>query len=445
MRVAIVDYSGHAFPLQLARALALRGHQILYLHFREFQSPHGALQSVATDPAALIIKPVTLGKAFPKYSFVRRRFHEIDIGKAFAARIETFAPDIVIAGNCPLDCALAIGKSARLSGRKFIFWQQDIYSTAIGRILGRKFGIVGQLIGRYYRRVERRILTMADATVVISQDFVDSIRTDFAMPTGNVHVIENWAPLGDIPMRPKDNAWSRRHALREKTVVLYSGTIGLKHDPRQILDLAVTLSDRPDVKIVVVSEGPFADWLTEASAEAGLTNIVVLPFQPYAEFPDVLGSADLTIAVLEQDAGAFSVPSKVLSYLCAGRPIVLSAPPENLAARIISGAGAGLTVAAGDRSGFVAAVQMLIADRPARLAAGRQARLYAEKTFDIASITTRFEMIFNDALGHCATSMSEIAPPLVPAAGVNSPATQYSSNAETTDVKIARDTRSGNR
>lgn len=423
MRIAIVDYSGHAFPVQLARALALRGHQVLHLYFREFQSPHGALQSVSTDPAALVIKPVTLGKAFPKYSFLRRRFHEIDIGKAFAARIETFAPDIVIAGNCPLDCVLAIGKSARLNGRKFIFWQQDIYSTAIGRILGRKFGMLGRLIGRYYRQVERRILAMSNATIVISQDFVDSIRTELAMPTTNVHVIENWAPLGDIPMRAKDNAWSRRHGLRDKTVVLYSGTIGLKHDPQQIFDLAVSLKDRSDVKIVVVSEGPFADWLTDSSAEAGLSNILVLPFQPYAEFPDVLGSADLTIAVLEQDAGAFSVPSKVLSYLCAGRPIVLSAPPENLAARIIAGAGAGLTVAAGDRAGFVAAVQTLIVDNAARVTAGRQARLYAETTFDIASITTRFEAIFHDALATRPMETPELAPPLQPAADVNSAAT----------------------
>lgn len=423
MRIAIVDYSGHAFPVQLARSLALRGHQVMHLYFREFQSPHGALQSVATDPAALVIKPVTLGKTFPKYSFIRRRFHEIEIGRAFAARIETFAPDIVIAGNCPLDSALAIGKSARLNGRKFVFWQQDIYSSAIGRILGRKLGALGRLIGLHYRAIERRILGMADATIVISQDFVDSIRTELAMPTSTVHVIENWAPLGDIPMRPKDNAWSRRHGLRDKIVVLYSGTIGLKHDPQQIFDLARAMKDRTDVKIVVVSEGPFADWLGEAAADARLDNIMVLPFQTYADFPDVLGSADLAIAVLEQDAGTFSVPSKVLSYLCAGRAIVLSAPPENLAARIIEGTGAGLTVAAGNRAGFVDAVQTLIADKPARLAAGRAARRYAESTFNIASITTRFETIFNDALDIRVAHAPELAPPLVPSAGANSRAT----------------------
>lgn len=244
--------------------------------------------------------------------------------------------------------------------------------------------------------MEQRILSMSNATIVISQDFVEKIRQELAMPTANVHLIENWAPLDDIPVRPKINAWSTRHDLTDKKVILYSGTIGLKHDPQQLLDLAENLKDDAEIKIVVISEGPFVDWLAEASRQKGLNNVYVLPFQSYADFPDVLGTADLAIALLEQDAGAFSVPSKILSYLCAGRPIVLSAPPENLAARIISGCGAGRVVAAGDRASFVAAVRALTENSVARLEAGRNARTYAETKFNIGTITSRFEAIFRD-------------------------------------------------
>jgi colanic acid biosynthesis glycosyl transferase WcaI len=398
MRIAIVDYSGHAFPVQLSRCLAERGHQVLHSYFREFQSPHGKLEKAASDSSELTIDPVSLGKPFPKYSFFRRRFMEIEVGKAFAAKIDAFAPDVVLVGNCPLDCVLQIGKKTRRAGRRLIFWQQDIYSSAISRILGRKFGFVGRLIGAYYRQMERRILAMSNATIVISQDFVEAIRTELEMPTANVHVIENWAPLDDIPLRPKQNAWSVKHDLADKKVVLYSGTIGLKHDPEQLLDLAESLKDDTEARLVVISEGPFADWLAEAGRSKGLDNVCFLPFQSYADFPDVLGSADLTVALLEKDAGTFSVPSKILSYLCAGRPIVLSAPPENLAARIVTGCGAGDVVSSGDRAAFVSAVRSL-ADNPAlRLQTGHNARIYAETTFNIGLITTRFEAIFQDTL-----------------------------------------------
>lgn len=414
MRIAIVDYSGHAFPVHLARALAAKGHDLLHLYFSEFQSPHGKLEKVKGDPENLDIRPVSLGMDFPKYSFFKRRLHEIKIGKAFAAEIDAFKPDVVLAGNCPLDCVLQIGRSTRHANRRFIFWQQDIYSTAISRILGRKLGPVGKLIGRYYRGMERRILQMSDATIVISQDFVDSIRREFGISTGNVHVIENWAPLDEIPQRPKNNSWAADQGLTDKKVVLYSGTIGLKHDPQQILDLAHGLRNDADTRIVVISEGPFARWLGGEALAHGLDNLMVLPFQRFDAFPNVLGNADITIAVLEPDAGAFSVPSKVLSYLCAGRPIVLSAPPENLAARIIETCKAGKVVEAGNRAAFVAAVRELITNAELRAITGRNARAYAEMTFDIDVISTRFEAIFRDALmGLDATKRS--TPIMVPA------------------------------
>lgn len=398
MRIAIVDYSGHAFAVQLSRALAARGHEIMHLHFSEFQSPHGELEKAADDPATLTIKPISLGKPFHKYSFLRRRFQEVAIGRAFATAIEAFAPEVVLAGNCPLDSVSEIGRSARRNDRKFVFWQQDIYSAAISRILGQRIGWIGRLIGRHYRRVERNALRASDAIVVISQDFVDTIRQELALSARNVHVIENWAPIARLPLRPKDNSWARRHDLIGKKVVLYSGTIGLKHDPHQLLDLALNLQSEPDTMLVVVSEGPYADWLSKQCDLLELDRVRVLPFQRFEDFPDVLGSADIAIAVLEPDAGAFSVPSKILSYLCGGRPIVLSSPPENLAARIIRGCDAGRVVDAGDRAAFVQAVRLFLADRQLREATGRRARAHAESAFDIDLVATRFESVFRGVL-----------------------------------------------
>ncbi len=398
MRIAIVDYSGHAFAVHLSRALAARGHDVLHLHFSEFQSPHGELEKNADDPASLTIKPISLGKPFYKYSFLRRRFQEVAIGHAFAAEIEAFGPDIVLAGNCPLDCISRIGRSARRHGRKFVFWQQDIYSAAIDRILGQRLGWLGHLIGSHYRRVERNALRASDAIVVISQDFVDTIRQELSISARQVYVIENWAPIAKLPVRPKDNPWARRHDLVGKNVVLYSGTIGLKHDPHQLLDLALNLQGRDDTMLVVVSEGPYADWLRDQCKVLELDKVRVLPFQRFEDFPDVLGSADIAVAVLEPDAGVFSVPSKILSYLCGGRPIVLSAPRENLAARIIQGCDAGRVVDAGDRSAFVQAVRLFLESRTLRTNAGRNARAYAEGAFDIDVVANRFESVFRDVL-----------------------------------------------
>jgi hypothetical protein len=122
-------------------------------------------------------------------------------------------------------------------------------------------------------------------------------------------VIENWAPLADISVRPKSNAWAVEQQLAEREVVLYSGTLGLKHDPALLLHLAEALRSRPQALIVVTSEGPSADAVQKDAAAMKLQNIRVLPFQPFETYADVLGSADVLIGILQADAGRFSVPS----------------------------------------------------------------------------------------------------------------------------------------
>ena len=129
-----------------------------------------------------------------------------------------------------------------------------------------------------------------------------------------------------------------------------------------------------------------------------ITTLKRLGFQPFEVLPDVLGSADVLVAILEPDAGVFCVPSKVLSYLCAGRPVLLAVPEENLVARIVADEQAGLVVDPTDVAGFSAAALKLAESPELREQAGRAARHYAETHFDIDRITDRFEQILRAPL-----------------------------------------------
>ncbi|MGY3614261.1 glycosyltransferase family 4 protein [Bradyrhizobium sp. USDA 10063] len=398
MRIAVADYSGHPFQVQLSRQLAARGHTVLHLHFGEFLTPKGKLGEDADDPENFSSEPVSLGRPFAKYQFLLRRKQEIEVGRRFVSRIGRFAPDLVIASNMPLDALRQIVRYRRKLGYGLIFWQQDIYSIAITRILMQKFGMLGSLVGAYYKAIERQALQQSDAIVAISSDFMGPLKEQFGLPGEKVHVIENWAPLNEITCRTKINAWSTAQGLADKEVILYTGTLGMKHNPALILSVAEAVRTRPNAVVVVTSEGEVAEGLGRQAAAAGLNNLRVLPFQPYDVYPDVLGSADVLISILEPDAGIYSVPSKVLSYLCAGRAIVLSAPPENLASTILQKSKAGICTSAGCGSSFGAAVVRLLEDSELRQDAASNGRKYAEVYFDIEQITSKFERIFRSAL-----------------------------------------------
>jgi glycosyltransferase involved in cell wall biosynthesis len=167
----------------------------------------------------------------------------------------------------------------------------------------------------------------------------------------------------------------------------------MKHNPELLLQLALHYRQDGQVRVVVISEGLGADWLQEQKKTFQLPNLILLPYQPYGDLPDVLGTADVLIAILEPSAGVFSVPSKVLSYLCAARPLLLAVPPENLAARIVAQNEAGLVTPPDDTAAFVRAADVLRQDEDLRQRLGRNGRTYAEAHFDIEKITDQFEAI----------------------------------------------------
>jgi glycosyltransferase involved in cell wall biosynthesis len=108
--------------------------------------------------------------------------------------------------------------------------------------------------------------------------------------------------------------------------------------------------------------------------------------------PDVLAAGDVLVAILEPDAGTFSVPSKILSYLCAGRPLLLGVPESNLAARTVLDSNTGL-VAEPDERRFIEAAERLFVDDAERDAMAARARIFAERNFEIGPIADRFELL----------------------------------------------------
>jgi glycosyltransferase involved in cell wall biosynthesis len=383
--MVVHDYSGFPFPVQLSRELARRGHDVLHLHCPSYRAGKGDLELRDDDPRTLRIEPVDMGDQFAKYAPAKRLRQELTYGGRVGRRVAAHHPDAVLSGNTPLFAQTVILRACRRRRIPFVFWLQDLSSIAMQLEAERRLPIAGRPLGRAVVGLERKALQKSDAVVAISEDFrATSLR--WGLRPERLHVIENWAPLDELPVRPKENTWSRRHGLDGTSVLLYSGTLGIKHDPGLLHRLAAAL---PDVTVVVASEGLGADWLRARP----LDNMVLLGFQPYDDLPDVLAAGDVLLVILERDAGTFAVPSKVLSYLCAGRPLLAALPSANLAANVVEASGAGVVVEPDDAEGLVARARELLADPELRDRLGRAGRDYAERTFDIGAIGDRFEEV----------------------------------------------------
>lgn len=393
MRIVVHDYAGHAFPTSLSRALAARGHRVVHAFASSLQTPRGELRRREDDPEGLEFREIPMDPDYPryKYSFVRRRSMEVRYGHAVAGFIRSWKPDAVLSGNTPTETQDPITRATLETGGRFYYWVQDFYSLAVDKLLRKKLPVAGSWVGSWYRHLDSRQFRRSARIVTITEDFTPILANEFGVDPAMVDVVPNWAAIEDLPVREKANEWSLRHALHNRFVFLYSGTIGMKHNPALLLELARRHQHDPDVRVVVISEGLGAEWLKKEGAT--LPNLVVMPYQPFSELPSVLASGDVLVGLLEEEAGVFSVPSKTLSYLCAERPLLLAVPPANLAARITRDHGAGLTVAPSDLDGFLAAAENLRNSPALRQSLATNARRYAEATFPIETKADTFERI----------------------------------------------------
>lgn len=398
MRILIHDFAGHPFQIQLSRELALRGHYVTHVYPVGLQGPKGRLDPSGSDSPRLEIRGLPLSKGFRKYSVWRRFTAQRQYARSLRSVLSAGRFDVVLSGNTPIDVQAELLGHCHRHGIGFVHWVQDLYCHALRFFLRRKFGFLAGPLSFPFQRLERSVVLRADASIAIAPAFADILRGWGAAPE-KVAVVENWSPLDEIQPLPRANDWSARHGLDGQTVFLYSGTLGMKHRPDLLYLLAKSLDST--CRLVVVSEGIGRDYLRGMPP---LPTLLLLDFQPYHRISSMLASADVLVATLESDAGRFAVPSKVLTYLCAGRPLLLAAPKANLAAVVLERSGAGFAVDPNRPEEWVDTAARLAASAALRSSLGANGRRYAERRFVISRIAAEFEKILARAcVSGCAT------------------------------------------
>lgn len=399
MKVLNHDYAGHAFPVQLSRELARRGHEVVHAYAGGLLTPRGPLERQPGDPDGFssVEVPMSAGYRKHKYHFAKRRQMEAAYGAELERLFENVRPDLVISGNTPSEPQWRLLRAAARLRIPSVNWLQDIYSLAVSQLARKKWPVLGAVVGRYYRYLDHRCLRASSEIVAITADFAPIV-SELEGTCRDITVIPNWAPVEELPVRSRHNSWAIAHHLADRFVFLYAGTLAMKHDPDTIRRLAESFRADTDVRFVVVSEGPGAEYLLQRKLSDSLERLLVLPYQPFSQMPEVMGTADVLLATLEDDAGIFSVPSKILTYHCAERAILAAIPEQNLAARLIRENSTGWCVRPRDHPDILHASQILRIDSERRRTMGRNARAYAEKTFHIGAITDSFERVFARAI-----------------------------------------------
>jgi colanic acid biosynthesis glycosyl transferase WcaI len=394
MRLNLHDFSGHPFQAQLARALAARGHDVLHGYSSQYITGHGRLEIGPGDPEGLRIAGLTASAPMVKYSPLGRCRFELAYADAWRRQLDTEDFDVVVACNVPL---FALARMRRYFARRrqpWVLWHQDVYSLGVAAEAARRLPKrVAAAVSERVQRIEQAQIDSAAAVVAIGEPFRHQYER-WGVRADHVRVIPNWAPLDDLIPGERENPWAAAQGLPGEPIrIMYAGTLGRKHNPLLLLELLDGVQARGvDAMLVVVSEGVGADDLKAAAGER--SDVRFLGYQPADQLSNVLASSDVLVALLEPDAAEFSVPSKVLSYLSAGRPTIALVPEGNPCADDVRAAEG--FVGSPDASGVRQAADWLAVTGTNSLGLsilGQKARSLATERFDINRIGSEFEAI----------------------------------------------------
>lgn len=392
MKLVVYDYAGHPFQAQLSRELAARGHDVVHVTCDGYVSGKGRLSGSADAPAGEPRYASIGANMLDKSNLVLRALREFQYGVELAGLLRRERPTLVMSANASIPTLVVMVLYLWLRRIPWVLWHQDVHALAVGKIAAERRSPLYKLAAKVITAGEVWTTRRAAHVVVIADSFVDVHR---GWGTADkVTVIPNWAPLDEIVLRPRHNDWSAEQGLDDRPTLVYSGTLGHKHTPELLPRLAARVRDLgADVDLVVVNSGP-AEPVVRAEAEKLGVPLTYLPFQPYDRLPEVLATGDVLVVILEKSAGAFSVPSKTLSYLCAGRPVLGLMPEENLASVLLERAGC--AVFPPDDASIDAAAKWVVEVLQDATLARRLAvdtRALAEAEFNLADSVAAFERI----------------------------------------------------
>ena len=332
-------------------------------------------------------------------SFLSRALNFLSfVASSFLYLLTCKKPGLVFAVLQPLPLGATLTLLAKLRGFKLIFNVQDLHPDVLVDL-----GLIkSKPVIKALKWIERTAYRRADGLAVICQGFKNHVAQHGAQ--GAIEIIPNWIDIDEIKPQPEKGQLIRDMANipAGAPVVLYAGTIGHVSGAQVVMQaakLALESDSSTPIHWLLVGEGPLLPTL-QILAQS-LPNVHFLPFQPRELLPAVQNCATISMVSLLPGKGTFSVPSKVLGYMEAAKPVVASVDLNSETGILVQQASCGLVAQPGNPQALLQAVQQLLAKPQNAADLGAKGRQFLEQRYSRTQVCAQYAEFFQQTLqGH---------------------------------------------
>ncbi len=287
----------------------------------------------------------------------------------------------IVAGSTPptqgVLCSLVAKKLSKKYGRTvpFIFSLQDMFPESLVHAgLCKEDSIlckIGNMVSNYTYRHATHIRVISDS---MKETLIKK-----GVPADKITVIYNWIDTeATQPVAREDNPLFDELGLdRDKFYLTYAGNLGNSQNIDILVACAKALKDKEDIRFVIFGGGSEKEILEKTLADSGLTNIQLFPLQPMERVSQVYSLGNASFVTCKKGIGIGAFPSKTVSILATGTPVIASFDADSDLHRILTENRAGVCADAEDVQGAIDAILTLYNDRDLCRQYGANARKLA--------------------------------------------------------------------
>ncbi|MGB6199234.1 MAG: WcaI family glycosyltransferase [Candidatus Acidiferrales bacterium] len=318
---------------------------------------------------------------------VRRIVFDTSVGVAAGLSGAAVAGvDIVLGISPPLQAGFAAWAIAKSRGVPFVLQIKDLVpDLAVSLGMMRNRVAIG-----FARSLERFLYRRADGILVICDGFREHV-VRAGVTANRIAVVPDWVDTRFIHPDAAGEEFRRVHNLNGDFTVLHIGNMGTKQKLAVALEAAAILGAAHGITICLAGDGADRARLESLARSRNLSNVRFLPLASRADLPGMLAAADLLLLSQSAAVSDSVIPSKLLTYLASGRPIIAAAHRRSQAAQTVERSGGGLIVPPEDATSLAEAILRLREDSGERAKLARHGRAFAEEHFASDRVLARLE------------------------------------------------------
>ena len=310
--------------------------------------------------------------------------------------------EIAFVYSPPLPLGVTAWAIRMVRGTPFVFSVQDLFPHNLLEV-----GLLRR--GRIFRlleKLERFAYSRADWITVHAKRNADHVVRNGGSRE-RLTAMPNWVNTAEIHPDLSGEPFRRRHGLTNRFVVSFAGVLGHLQDIDVVLDAAELARERSEIVWLIVGDGVQKDRLESDARARGLENVIFMPMVPREDYPQVLYASDVCLATLKREVKTSVVPSKILSIMAAGKPVVTCLNLDEDGATLVREADCGYALPPGDPASLAAAVKTLCDDLELGAQLGANGRSYVERELSLEVAAVRLVKLFEQIAGRGAVSQPD--------------------------------------